>query len=139
MKPYAASILMNILYLARMSRYDLLRATCRLSTYITKWTDKCDKRLKRLVEYMAVTPHLRLVGWIGDDSKHLTPCLWTDADLGGCPESQRSTSGIHMALKGPMSSFPLNGVCKRQGSLSQATTEAEIVAANLGLKTVGTH
>ena len=32
----AASILMTILYAARMARFDLLRATCKLACYTTK-------------------------------------------------------------------------------------------------------
>ena len=36
LQPIAASILMNILYAARMARFDLLRATCKLACYTTK-------------------------------------------------------------------------------------------------------
>ncbi len=45
----AASTLMNILYAARVARFDLLRPTCRLACFITKWTTLCDKQLHRLV------------------------------------------------------------------------------------------
>ena len=34
----AARILMKVLYGARMARYDLLRAMCRLACFVTKWT-----------------------------------------------------------------------------------------------------
>ena len=40
LQPHAASILMKILYAARMARFDLLRATCRLACFITKWTEE---------------------------------------------------------------------------------------------------
>ena len=33
----AASILMGLLYAARMARFDLLRATCKLACFTTKW------------------------------------------------------------------------------------------------------
>ena len=135
LKPHAASVLMKILYMARMARYDLLKATCKLATHITRWDALCDIRLKRLVEYLDSTRSYRLMGWIGDRANQIIPCLWTDADLAGCPKTQRSTSGVHLALKGPHSSFPLNGICKRQGSISHATAESEIIAANFGLRT----
>ena len=35
---FAASILMKILYVARMARLGLLRPTCRLACFITCWT-----------------------------------------------------------------------------------------------------
>ena len=40
--PIAASILMMILYGARMARLDLLRAVCHMSRFVTKWTPACD-------------------------------------------------------------------------------------------------
>ena len=33
----AASILMGALYSARMGRFDLLRAICRLACFVSKW------------------------------------------------------------------------------------------------------
>ena len=87
LKPHAASILMKILYMARMARYDLLKATCKLATHITRWDALCDKRLKRLVEYLDSTRSYRLMGWIGDRVNEIIPCLWTDADLAGCPKT----------------------------------------------------
>ena len=49
LEPYAAKVLMKILYGARMARFDLLRAVCLLATQITKWDAYCDRRLHRLV------------------------------------------------------------------------------------------
>ena len=37
LKPYAAKVLMKVLYAARYARFDLLRAVCYLAQYITKW------------------------------------------------------------------------------------------------------
>ena len=42
---YAAKILMKLLYAARYARFDLLRPICGLAQFITKWDEKCDKRL----------------------------------------------------------------------------------------------
>ena len=43
--PYAAKILMKILYAARMARFDFLRAVCGLAQFITRWDDECDRKL----------------------------------------------------------------------------------------------
>ena len=51
--PIASRILMKILWAARLARFDLLRAVCHLAQRVTKWTLECDRRLQRLVGYMA--------------------------------------------------------------------------------------
>ena len=50
----AISILMGILYCARMARFDLLRITCKLAARVTKWTKKDDARILRLVIYVYI-------------------------------------------------------------------------------------
>ena len=62
LKPIAASVLMQVLYVARMARYDLLRPTCRLACYITKWSDACDRRLFQLIRYIHSTYQGRWAG-----------------------------------------------------------------------------
>jgi hypothetical protein len=109
LQPIAASILMKILYAARMARFDLLRATCRLACYITKWTEECDKRLLRLIRYIHCSKGYRQIGWVGDPLSELTPHLYADADFAGCADTQRSTSGVHLSIEGPNSNFPING------------------------------
>ena len=52
LQPLAASVLMKILYAARMARFDLLRATCKLACFTTRWDADCDKRIYRLVCYI---------------------------------------------------------------------------------------
>mgnify|MGYP007023072079 CR=1 FL=1 len=81
LKPYAAKVLMKVLYAARYARFDLLRAVCYLAQFITKWDQDCDKRLYRLMCYIHSTYHLRLSGWVGDDRDHVTPHLFVDADF----------------------------------------------------------
>ena len=55
LKPYAAKVLMKVLYAARYARFDLLRAVCYLAQYITKWDEQCDRRLYRLMCYIDST------------------------------------------------------------------------------------
>jgi len=130
LQPLAASILMKILYAARMARFDLLYVVSRLACYISKWTPLCDKRLFKIICYINTTLHYRQVGWIGDSMQDLRPHVYADADLAGCAETQRSTTGIHAAIEGPRSCFPICGISKRQGCVSSSTPEAEMIAGH---------
>merc|ERR1711873_256627 len=78
----------------------------------------------------------RLVGWVGDTTAQVQPHLFTDADLAGCAETQRSTSGVFHCIRGQHTSFPIPVVSKRQGSVSHSTPEAELVALDHGLRNV---
>ena len=49
LQPIAASILMKVLYAARLARFDLLKAVGNLASKITKWDRTCDRQLHRLV------------------------------------------------------------------------------------------
>ena len=48
----AASVLMKVMYGARMARYALLRAINTLAKRLTFWDEECDKRLYRLMCYI---------------------------------------------------------------------------------------
>ena len=112
---------MKILWAARNSRFDLLRATTNLACYITKWTPLEDKKLHKLLSYIQTTQHYRLVGWVGDTLDQIQPHLFADADLAGDPLTQRSTSGAHLCLRGPHTSFPIAGLSQRQTCVSRST------------------
>ena len=57
--------------------------------------------------------------------------------LRGGVETQWSTSGYYSVVRGPNSSLSISAGSKRQTSLSQSTLEAELVAADFGLRTGG--
>ncbi len=78
-----------------------------------------------------------MVGRVGDDISQVALHLHADADLAGCAEGQRSTSSIHLSLRGEHTCFPLSGVSKRQGCVSHSTPEAEIVAGVFAIRTCG--
>ena len=63
LKHCCASVLMKLLYAARMCRYDLLHAIDRLACLITRWDSHCDRMLHRLMCYVHSTLHVRKVGW----------------------------------------------------------------------------
>ena len=135
--PVACKVLMKILYGARLARFDLLRPIAALASMITKWDSVCDRMLHRLVCYINSSLGYKLKGHIGDSSKGLKLTLCSDADFAGCFDTAKSTSGVFTALTGPNSFFPLNAVSKAQSCVSRSTPEAEIVAADLAIRTEG--
>ncbi len=128
---------MKIMYLARFSRFDLLRAVCKLAKMITKWTRACDLKLLRLVKYILHSRTHRQIGFIGDLLPDLRIGFYTDSDFAGDKKTQKSTSGMFLCLYGPNSFFPLAGGAKQQGAMSTCSTEAELVAASDALKKTG--
>ena len=50
--PIACKVLMEILYGARLARFDLLRPIAALASKVTKWDPVCDSMLHRLVCYI---------------------------------------------------------------------------------------
>ena len=135
--PQAASILMKLLYAARICRFDLLRSINNLARKITKWTKKEDVLLHHLMAYVHQSKHHMMIGWVGDSLGDSSIGLFADADYAGCGESLKSTSGAHMRIQGPHTRFPLAGLSKRQGCLSHSTPEAEIVAADFAMTRLG--
>ena len=135
--PHAASVLMKLLYAARIARFDLLRSINALARNVTKWTKDDDARLHHLMCYVNSTLSLKMIGWVGDKIEDLSLGLFADADFAGCAQSLRSTSGSHLQVQGKFTRFPLAGGSKRQGCVSHSTPEAEIVAADTALRTLG--
>jgi len=121
-------VLMKALWLARLSRPDIIKPIGDLATRIQRWTRGDDKRLYRLICYLYSSPHFRLEGHIGDPLDQLYLMLFVDADFCGEKEDTKSTSGSYLVLKGPNSFFPLWWSSKRQTSTSRSTTEAEVVS-----------
>ena len=132
--PHAASVLMKLLYGARIARFDLLRQVNRLARNVHRWSDSDDRGLHHLMCYVHHTKHWRMVGWVGDSMDDVHLALYADADFAGCVESLRSTSGGHLDLQGPNTRFPLSGSSKRQSCVSHSTPEAEIVAADVAMR-----
>jgi hypothetical protein len=132
-----SKILMKVLYAARKARPDLLRATCYLATRITKWTEQCDRMLFRLMCYIHSSLGACLHGWMGDAPAKVEVCLYTDADFAGDPDTARSTTCVFLCLRGPNTFVPLGAVSKRQTCVSHSTPEAEIVAADHGIRSEG--
>ncbi len=127
----AASVLMGLMYGARMARYDLLRPVQSLASFLHQWNSECDGRLLRLVSYVKSTLHIRQVGWVGDPIESIGPQLYADADFAGCPRTLRSTTGYHLVIEGPWTNFAQTAASKIQSALSNTTPEAEFAACHL--------
>ena len=69
--PIACKVLMEILYGARLARFDLLRPIAALASKITKWDTICDRMLHRLVCYINSSLDYKLKGHIGYSSEDL--------------------------------------------------------------------
>eukprot|EP00974_Lingulodinium_polyedra_P063677 6147912-Lingulodinium_polyedra.AAC.1 len=79
-----------------MARFDSLKATNALACRFTKWDTQCDARLRRLVSYIRSPLDERLAGYVAKGDKTCGLRLYTDANLGGCSATQRSTSDVFL-------------------------------------------
>ena len=128
---------MKLLYGVRYARPDMLRAIGHLACFVTKWDELCDRKLHRLMCYVYSTLHYRLVNWIGDNAEDVGPHLFADADLGGCVQTQRSTSGAHLVMRGPNTCFAIAFGSKRMPLVVLSTAEAELQAGFYALRMFG--
>ena len=128
---------MKVLYGARAARWDLLKAVQLLATRVTKWSRGCDKALHRLMCFINTTKRHCLTGFIGVGPSALKLRLYADADFAGDRPEFKSTYGVPFALVGPNSFSPLAAMAQKQTSVAHATVEAEIVSANLAVRTIG--
>ena len=89
----ACSIRMKNLWAARLARPCIMRAVCRLAGRVSKWTRNDDRRLKRLMEYIAGSKNYMLKAIVSDDPKDLKLWYFADADLAGDPKTQSQFQG----------------------------------------------
>ena len=92
--PVACKILMKLLWLARLSRPDIIKPIGDLARDVQKWSINNDKALYRLVCYVHSTLDYRLTGQVNDPLDQLKLKLFVDADspviAWGLPLSVRS-------------------------------------------------
>ena len=124
----ASSILMKLMWISRLARPDLLRATTWLATKIHAWTASCDGHIHRVMSYLRQTQDSLLTGWIRDPKETLYLEMFVDADFCGDEDHCFSTSGGWIQISGPDSQFPLAWISKKQGAIARSTTEAETAA-----------
>ena len=124
---------MKLLWLARLSRPDILVAVTLPAAKVTTWSTNDDRMVARLVGYVSYSAHYSSIWFIGDASQSLFLSLYVDSDFGGCLHTARSTSGYVLALEGPASFTPLSWSSRRQKLVSRSSTEAEFVSLSSSL------
>ena len=97
----ACSVIMTNMFGCRVCRFDLLRGTANLATFVHKWTPNTDKKLLRLMSYINGRADDSAIGFIGDPLKDCYLALFADADFAGCKDSLKSTGGVFLVLMGP--------------------------------------
>ena len=100
-------MLIQILYGARVARWDLLKATTRLAARVSKWTTTCDRELHRLICYIDSTWEDVLTGSMVNAISDINLTLYADADFAGDRPSYKSTSGMALFIEGSDSLFPI--------------------------------
>ena len=83
-----------------MARFDLLKRVRLLAKRITRWNLECDRRLHRLIGYVAKTADDISSGWIGDSLRDLTAHLFADASLADCPYTLNQDAFFILMCKG---------------------------------------
>ena len=91
------------------------------------------------MSYVKETLHLRLRARVDKSAKLSDVYLqaYADADFAGDKDTARSTSGGFLKLSGPGINVPIAAISKKQTCVSHSTPEAELVAANLALRSQG--
>ena len=62
---------------------------------------------------------------------------YSDADYAGCDKTHKSTTGSVLCRKGPHTFAPVSAVSKKQDCISRSTAEAELIAVDVALRTIG--
>ena len=123
-----ARIALKILLFTRIARPDVLGACNVLSREVSRWTPACDRRLLRLVSYIHCTKNYAIKCMVGNYIDDLKLAVYSDASFAGDLIKSHSTTGGYICLVGPNTYVPLQWICKKQGSVSESSTEAEVVA-----------
>ena len=127
----ASQLLMNLLWLARLSRPDISVAITSLASSISSWTYNHDLMLYRLLGYVKGSVDLGLLGFVSYSLEIPRIHMYADADLAGDPLTCKSHSGHYIILKTSDGTFfPIMWGAKKQSRVSRSTTEAEIVSAS---------
>jgi len=87
--------------------------------------------------YIKFNADVHLACYVGDKPSKCKLVLFADASFAGDLKDSRSTSGGILCLMGPNTFVPLQWICKKQGAISHSSTEAEIIALELGLRSEG--
>ena len=116
---------MKLLYGSRTAWPPI--AVARLASEITKWNGECDRRMERLMAFVAEHGDLVLSGCLSSADRDTAELhVWPDADLAGDELSARSTSGYCLEVSGGDGrTCPVSWGSKKQPATSTSTPQAE--------------
>jgi len=121
-----ASAIGSLLWLARMTRPDILYAVIVLASFTKFFTDVHVTAVKRIMRYLKLTIdyglHVTQSSFFNGST--LKVVQYSDADWGGDLATRRSTSGAVLFLLG---SF-ISCTCRRQDLVAISTAESELYA-----------
>eukprot|EP00971_Amphidinium_carterae_P352932 6492774-Amphidinium_carterae.4 len=135
----APSLLMKLLYAARMTRPDLQWTITTLARQLTRWTKHSDLQLIHLYMYVDSTSDFQMSMPLPSQDERNT-CyleLFVDADHAGGEDTEKSTSGMVLCLRTSAGPVLLDWSSKLQTATATSSTEAEILALNRGLRISG--
>lgn len=119
----------SLLYLAYVSRPDILFAVNCLSQLQENPTDIAWCALKRILRYLKNTLDIKLV-YKKSDLEMSDLCLYVDADWGSNIQDRKSVTGYFIMF----SNCPIMWCCNKQKCIALSSTEAEIIALCKGLQ-----
>ena len=100
-------------------------------------TKSCDKRLARLISHIHHTSEYLQYCHVGNTAQQCRLGLFQDYDSAGDVEDSKSTSGGVLCIFGSHTFVPFSWMCKKQTSVSNSSTEAEIISLDAGLRMDG--
>ena len=86
---------------------------------------------------MHFTARLEMQCWVGDKPEDIQLAIFADASFASWLGDSKSTSGAILCLKGPNTYVPISWFCKKQGSISNSSTESELISLDAVLRTEG--
>lgn len=116
-----------LLFLTCQTRPDLAHAVCLLSRFSS---NPAIEHWEALLGALIYARHTSSVGLLYSRSGSPSPSVYSDADWGMCPDTQRSTTGWIVMLAGGLISWS----SKRQSVVAQSTMEAKFVAMSMACR-----
>ena len=74
---------------------------------------------------------------MGNTAKQCRLGLFQDSDFAGDLDDSKSTSGGTLCVFGSHTFVPISWICKKQTSVSDSSTESEIISLDAGLRLYG--
>jgi len=127
-KELYSEVVGSLLYLSTHTRPDLAHATGVLSRYMACPTEELWALCKGVVRYLGGTSSMEII--YGGVHAHTGLVGYVDSDYAGDTADRKSTSGFVFLQAGGAVSWG----SKKQSTVSSSTTEAEYVAAGLGVR-----